>query len=278
MIPVLLGSDVTHLTNFAGDKKGWPIYMSIGNIRSKIRNAPSKGAWTLLGYIPIANWLDDDSIRGTLTMRLYHQSLEFVLKTLVQPGIEGIGIADSIGNIRHCYLRVAAHLADFPEQALVNCAPRNHSPVTTAFYHHLDDPEPHAPRTRNWILDRISAVAEEVDPDDIKSYQGAAAQRGLNGVHRPYWRELPGYQPEICIPPDILHGVIRFWRDHILKWTTTLVGPIELDKRIMALQRVVGHHHFKDGIRHLSQWMMREDRELQRTSIRTLDIVYIGLV
>ncbi|KAF8423933.1 hypothetical protein BGX38DRAFT_1107592, partial [Terfezia claveryi] len=40
LVSILFASDATHLTNFSGDGKGWPIYMSIGNIKSSFRNKP----------------------------------------------------------------------------------------------------------------------------------------------------------------------------------------------------------------------------------------------
>jgi hypothetical protein len=58
LIPVLLTSDKTHLTQFAGDKHAWPLYLSIGNIHSSIRNKPSNNAWKLIAYIPTAIFLD----------------------------------------------------------------------------------------------------------------------------------------------------------------------------------------------------------------------------
>ncbi|KAG8823085.1 hypothetical protein FRC19_004644 [Serendipita sp. 401] len=267
VVPILLGLDATHLTNFAGDKKAWPVYMSIGNIRSKTRNTPSEGAWKLLAYIPVADWTDDDTVCGTLTMRLYHQCMEFLLQSLIKPGTEGIRIVDSHGAVRVCYPRVAAHIADYPEQVLINCAPRNHSPVTTASYKDLDDPNPHPPCTRDHIFSCLSAVCAKENPTNIHQYTKAAALVGLNGVDKPYWRNLPGVEPEYYLPPDILHGVIRFWRDHILKWTQSLVGAAELDRRLRVLQPTIGFRHFKSGIGHLSQWTMREDRELQRVFV-----------
>jgi hypothetical protein len=32
VVPLVFMSDATHLTNFAGDKKAWPVYMTIGNL------------------------------------------------------------------------------------------------------------------------------------------------------------------------------------------------------------------------------------------------------
>jgi Plavaka transposase len=241
--------------------------MSLGNIHSKIRNNPSKKAWRLIAYIPVVNWLDVDTIRTTLQNRLYHQCMEFILQSLIDPGLHGVDICDSKGDTRHSYLRIAAHLADLPEQSLIACATRLSSPVTTAGWEDLDNPQPSPPRTREWILSRIEAVSQEVPPGDVLRYQKAAKSRGLNGVHRPFWRDLPGYQPELCLAPDLLHGVIRFWRDHILKWALKLVGPAKFDQRLMALQPVVGFQQFKSGIQHLSQWTMGVDRELLRTFV-----------
>jgi len=46
---MLFTSDQTCLTNFSGDKKLWPLFMTFGNIRSEISNKPSSQAWILVG-------------------------------------------------------------------------------------------------------------------------------------------------------------------------------------------------------------------------------------
>lgn len=173
-------------------------------------------------------------------------------------------MADSLGNQRLCFLRVAAYLADNPEQLLINCAAGKNSPVTIASYDDLESDTPLPLRDREWILGKIRQVCSTVDPSDILKYQEAAREEGLNGVHEPFWEVLPGYRPELCCAPDILHGLLRFWRDHILKWTIKLVGEKELDARLRVLQPIVGIRQFSKGISHLSQWSGREDRELQR--------------
>jgi hypothetical protein len=171
---------------------------------------------------------------------------------------------DSLGNCRLCYPRIAAYLADYPEQILINIAAGYNSPVTTAKYITLGDPTPHPRRTREWILSHIAEARKKADPNDVKAYTVAARELGLNAVDRPFWEDLPGYEPDLVICPDILHGVFRFWRDHILNWVQYLVGDQELDRRLAALQPLIGIRHFAHGISHLSQWTGREDRELQR--------------
>jgi hypothetical protein len=267
VIPILLGSDKTHLSVFAGNKKAWPLYLSIGNIHSKVRNAPSRHAWILIAYLPVVVFRDNN---GDNEARLYHQCVKYVLNPLAEPGRVGIDLIDSVGAVRSCHPLVAAHLADNPEQSLINVVAGRCSTVTTAKYKKLGEPTPEPLRTYKWIMDHIAQACRKVDPTEIAKYHKEALKLGLNGVTEPYWVNLPLYQPELCPAPDILHGLLRFWRDHILKWIQVLVGETELDNRIMVLQHVRGWRSFKTGIKHLSQWTCREDRELQRVILAVI--------
>jgi hypothetical protein len=176
-------------------------------------------------------------------------------------------MVDSKGGIRFCFPLLAAHIADYPEQILVACAAGNNSPVTTAGFYQLDDSTPCPPRTYSWTMRQIGCATRMVDPADMTAYHQVAKDLGLSDVYEPYWKDFPRFQPELAISPDILHGLIRFWRDHLLKWIIRLVGKDELDNRLKALQRVPGWRYFKNGIKNLSQWTGREDRELQRTLV-----------
>jgi len=46
-------SDGTHLSNFAGDQKERPVYMTIGNLSSKIRQMPSTHSVVMVALLPI---------------------------------------------------------------------------------------------------------------------------------------------------------------------------------------------------------------------------------
>lgn len=88
LVPILLTSDQTCLTNFAGDKKLWPLYMSIGNICSQIRNKPASQAWILIGLLPIGP-KRTQGIKGfTIQQQEYdaltvqHKILEHILEPL----------------------------------------------------------------------------------------------------------------------------------------------------------------------------------------------------
>jgi hypothetical protein len=119
-------------------------------------------------------------------------------------------------------------------------------------------------------MERLLYLRREYDTADIPAYSKAAAEYGLNGVDRPFWEDLPGYQPELCIAPDILHGLHRLWRDHILKWAQHLVGNDELNRRLTVLQPVVGYCRYPNGISKMKQWTGRDNRELQRILVAVI--------
>ena len=50
LVPILFASDTNHLTNFSLDGKVWPVYMSIGNIKSTTRNKSSIQAWVPVAF------------------------------------------------------------------------------------------------------------------------------------------------------------------------------------------------------------------------------------
>jgi len=53
LVPLIFMSDRTHFSNFAGDKKEWPVYMTIGNLSSKIRQTPSTHNVVMVAFVPI---------------------------------------------------------------------------------------------------------------------------------------------------------------------------------------------------------------------------------
>jgi hypothetical protein len=230
---------------------------------------PTKGAWVVIGYIPNVTFTDitPTHVHTVFKDRLFHQCVEYLLEPLIIPGKDGIEVSNFLGNIRLGYPRVAAWLADYPEQLLINAAAGKNSPTTIAGSRETANDRRCEARTHEWIISQIAHACAKKQPDNIEAYIKEAKAHGLNGVHRPFWRNLPGYAPELCLSPDLLHNMLRFWRDHILKWVRLLVGKIEFDRRLSLLQPVVGYRHFNVGVKNLSQWSGREDRELQRVLV-----------
>jgi len=53
MVPLNFMFDGTHLLNVAGDKIEWPVYMTIGNLSSKIRRMPLTDSVVMVALLPI---------------------------------------------------------------------------------------------------------------------------------------------------------------------------------------------------------------------------------
>jgi hypothetical protein len=134
----LLASDETHLTNFSGDKKVWPVYMSLGNIRSATRNAPTKQAWLPIALLPVGPkrvnkipgyTIDTQEIQALQTV---HDVLAHMLKPLstaeCQQGYEMV-CAD--GNVRLCFPKLFCWMADHMENATIHGIASNRCPTCT---------------------------------------------------------------------------------------------------------------------------------------------------
>jgi hypothetical protein len=53
LVPLIFMLDGTHFSNFAGDKKQWPLNMKIGNLSSKIRQMHSTHSVVMVALLPI---------------------------------------------------------------------------------------------------------------------------------------------------------------------------------------------------------------------------------
>lgn len=124
MIPIILGSDETLFSVLGGDKKGWPMLLSICNILANIRNSPSAKAFLELASLPIVpkkpatkgknstytltGWALDknDAIQETLAI---------ILKDLPRLYAEGMEINCSDGKKRVGHPILAGWIADYKE-------------------------------------------------------------------------------------------------------------------------------------------------------------------
>ena len=79
------------LMQFRGDKKGWPVYITIGNIPSKTRRQPSKNAMKLLGYLPNANFAGyTQDVQSVKRQQLYHKCMRELLNPIMKAEAKGV--------------------------------------------------------------------------------------------------------------------------------------------------------------------------------------------
>jgi hypothetical protein len=125
LVPLIFQSDRTHMLNVACDKKEWPVYMTIGNLWSKIRQPSSTQCVMLVALllIPITNRnippkrVDEQrrTNREVLNEVLPQgfQLLTFKQHPSSESGYYNVLYAD--GNFRHWKPALSAWLADGPD-------------------------------------------------------------------------------------------------------------------------------------------------------------------
>ncbi|KZT50024.1 hypothetical protein CALCODRAFT_417573, partial [Calocera cornea HHB12733] len=124
IVPLIVSTDKTLLTQQTGDRYGYPIYLSIGNLPLHVRKAPSQRGMLLLGYLPTNKLSNVDLSEENAKVarhRLVHHCLAHIFKGIISPATEGVKLHSGDGSIRNCYPILAAWMADYPEQCLLTC-------------------------------------------------------------------------------------------------------------------------------------------------------------
>ncbi|KAF8883572.1 hypothetical protein BD779DRAFT_1612257 [Infundibulicybe gibba] len=263
--PLILASDKTQLSQFQGDKKAWPVYLTLGNISKEVRRRPSAHATVLLGYLPVSKLdCNTDATRSLAGYRLFHQCLTKILAPLVQAGRDGVEILCADGFIRLIYIILAAYIADYPEQCLIACCMENRCPRCMVDPKSRGSSLQSPSRDPSSILNLLDAHHRGVDPREFDEH-------GIRAIYQPFWENLPYCNIFNCLMPDLLHQLHKgVFKDHLVKWCATLVGNAEIDARFKAMTGSPGLHHFKKGISTISQWTGTEHKEMQKVFLGVL--------
>ena len=118
LVLVLFASDAMYLTNFSGHSKVWPLYMTIGNIKSSILNKPTSHTWVPVAILPnapkcikkVPRWSEEKQEHEAL--QVLQDLLKFVLHPLSSSARDGHDIKHGDDVVRKCYFWVAGWLAD----------------------------------------------------------------------------------------------------------------------------------------------------------------------
>ncbi|KAF9235433.1 hypothetical protein BU15DRAFT_89590 [Melanogaster broomeanus] len=261
VVPVILASDKTSLSQFRGDQEVWPVYLTVGNISKDVRRQPSKHACVLLGYLPTTKLeCFSKSTRSLERYNLFHYCMTQILEPMVEAGKKGIPMTCPDGYVHCLFPILAAYVADFPEQCLIACCKESRCPKCTA------------------TLPLRTLEMPKHTLKNLKKHQQGNMQTkefedklGLRAVYEPFWATLPHSDIFQSITPDILHQLHKgVFKDHIVAWCTELIGEEELDARFRAMTLYAGLHHFKKGISKRKQWTGGDQKELQR--------VFLGVI
>ncbi|KZV61912.1 hypothetical protein PENSPDRAFT_616234 [Peniophora sp. CONT] len=267
--PLILASDKTKLTSFAGNKEAWPVYLTIGNIASGVRRQTSARATILIGYIPVSKLeiFSSEEKRSRHGQQLFHECMRKILEPLQAVGREGIDTVCADGIVRHVHPLVAAYVADFPEQCLVACTKESRCPKCTVERDQRQDPCP------------VGSVLR--DPEKhLRILDEAKGDTGYPKLERdgirpivPFWRDLPHCNIFACISNDLLHQLHKgLIGDHIVPLVKKAArgGAAEIDRRFAAMPQHPSLRHFKKGISIVSQATGTEYKAMERALLGVL--------
>ncbi|KAH9475942.1 hypothetical protein JR316_0011504 [Psilocybe cubensis] len=245
LVPPIISTDKTNISNMTGGRVAYPGLISIANI--------------------MMNFLHrSKAVNGMMAARLYHQCMDIALESVKQTARVGTTMADALGNNRFCFTPLAALIVDTPESALAACVAGSTSSVTLAQYETFGDSFRHPSRTADHTINTIMAINNVKPPNHLEPYLKESKKHCLNGVHLPFWRDWPLSDPSAFLTPEPLHHWHKMFWDHDAKWCIAAVGGSELDFQFSILQHRTGFRHFKEGISSLKQVTGREHRDVQR--------------
>jgi len=272
LVPLIFMSNGTHLSNFAGDKKEWPVYMTIGKLSLKIRQMPSTYSIVIVALLPIQiknrnipqKRLDEQrqTKREVLNKVLWRilQPLTFKQNPSAESTYYNVPCAD--GNFRHCKPVFAALLADCREYSNL---------------HHLEQ------HVCFWCECPKNELADYVPPDKLhpRRYQNlykmlsdayteaADAELLSRDVHKEFnlFRHIPCIM--IDLPkPDLLHTIQIGMLDHIQKWILHFMKTHEqLDKYNAIWLSVPAFHNLtpkNKSYEDVFQWNGRKMKEMSQ--------------
>jgi len=143
LVPFIFLSDSIHLTAYVGDKKIWPVYMTIGNLSSVIRMKPTTHSVDMIAVLPEkAKYSAQSDISRQKQATWDHQIVHEVLKVVLQPLFDHSRNCDpndthlspcfhalhGTGNWHQCFVRIGPWLADYPEHMALQSLRTNYCP------------------------------------------------------------------------------------------------------------------------------------------------------
>ena len=129
-------SDQTHLSNFSGDKKAWPVYITLGNLPSTRRNSPGSMAVLLLALLPVPPKLSKSTSADKHQRRINAETLQLVFQLLFEPlqavARKGVNIDSADGKVRRSFAVLFAWIADHMENVALHGVKSNSCPKCTS--------------------------------------------------------------------------------------------------------------------------------------------------
>jgi hypothetical protein len=263
-------SDQTHLTNFSGDKKAWPVYLTIGNIRSKTRNSPSKMAVILVALLPVPPKFASKKAKIRSTQRITNDEiLEGVFSLIFEP-LEAIAkfgkeMNCSDGMVRQCFLVLAAWIADHVENEILHGLKRMSCVVCEVPVERLGSNAEEVYPTRDY--EKYTEIAQRYFDSGDERFATSLSAVGVK-IERNVFAGISRVTIPLLYKPDILHNVYLGIFRHLMQWIEGFLKKHDrqeiFDEVWKALPPYPGFFVPRKAYREVTQWQGKEMRNLGR--------------
>ena len=220
-------SDQTHLSNFSGDNKAWPVYIRLGNLPSTRRNSPGSMAVLLLALLPVPPKLSKSISADKNQRRINAETLQLVFQLLFEPlqavAREGVNIDCADGKVRRCFPILSAWIADHMENVALHGVKSNSCPKCKVLPWELGNDAKYSARDyteyeycerqnglqspRSDSDDADNADNADVTFDTLRINMGPGVFHGLYRVSA----------PDLHVP-DLLHTIYLGLFKHMMDW------------------------------------------------------------
>ncbi|KAG9088781.1 hypothetical protein FRC06_001853 [Ceratobasidium sp. 370] len=225
VVPIVLSSDATQLTNFSGGKSAWPVYKA----------------------------------------RIFHESMAQILDPLLTAGVDGVEMNCGDGYVQQCYPILTAYIADNPEQTMIAGCQCNLCHRCTAKHDQRGNyPEtPPPPRIPDHTAVALEAH-DYGHTSALFSNQGLkpfGKPFWANLLHTNIFSCLT---PDILhqLHKGVFKDHLMDW---CLKLVKHLEGSVDsVDNRYKSMPNHSGLRHFASGVTKLKQTTANEHREMQK--------------
>ncbi|KAG8712843.1 hypothetical protein FRC09_019399 [Ceratobasidium sp. 395] len=259
VVPLIIASDETTLTNNPQGPKGHPVYLSLGNISKAVRRRPTKRAMVVIGYLPVDSYDDvlDDETRREYRNELLHRSLEKIFEPLRTASEDGMLAWCADGSLRHIYPVIASWIADWPEQNNLAGTTQGGCPKCMHGWTGRSSGRSKArPRDPDATLKATRAYEQSKKPARLKPLR-------LRGVV-PFWDGISHVDIGVCLTPDLLHQLYKGLFEHARNWVEDLLGTTEFNRRFKTMPSAKDLRHFQKGVTTVKNWAGRESRDMMR--------------
>ena len=265
-------SDQTHLSNLSGDKKAWPVYLTVGKLPAIWRNRRGSFAVLLLALLPVPPKLTKSSA-DHLQRQINADTLRGVFELLFEPlqnaALEGVNIDSADRKVRRCFPLLFTWIADHMENVALHGIKSNVCPKCEVLPGELGT-NANSHRARDYA--RYERCERESDSDDSRTiFETLRIDLEKNVLQGLYRVSAPGLHK-----PDLLHTVYLRLFKHLMDWISGFLKKHAwlqaFDDTLKALPPYPGFFVPKKAYRVVTLWEGKQMRNLGRCLLRVLPV------